>query len=194
MSFINIPWQVFSEDGEPIKGSGIGWKAGLRNKNITLGVAHVIVWRHNTSLGLEILIQKRSSEIQNYPGYLDVSAGGHIDIDELPIDSAVREAKEEIGLTIDPNNLNLIQKLRADEDQFIFWVYSYEVSEKQVFILDNAEVESVSWWTIDKLEKAVRRSGYKFIPHSNDYWDGLLNVLRSYEIYENNFDNSSIKK
>jgi 8-oxo-dGTP pyrophosphatase MutT (NUDIX family) len=44
----------------------------------------------------------------SYPGLWDISAGGHNDSGETPLESAVREMKEEIGLEVNPGQLEYI--------------------------------------------------------------------------------------
>lgn len=46
----------------------------------------------------EFLLQKRSSNVPNYPGCWDASAGGHIDQGETPEQAAYRELSEELGI------------------------------------------------------------------------------------------------
>lgn len=45
----------------------------------------------------EVLMQKRSKNRKNDPGMIDVSAAGHVAIGEVPMQTVVREGKEELG-------------------------------------------------------------------------------------------------
>jgi len=58
----------------------------------------------------EILFQQRSINNRNYPGMWDISAAGHVLANETIIEGAIREAKEELGLTIHPDQLVEISK------------------------------------------------------------------------------------
>jgi len=62
------------------------------------GAAHV--WILNTE-GL-ILIQRRSPTKENWPNLWDVSVAGHVSAGEEPVEAAIREAKEELGVTLVP--------------------------------------------------------------------------------------------
>jgi isopentenyldiphosphate isomerase len=53
----------------------------------------------------DILLQQRSASKQIHPLLWDVSVAGHIDAGETPKQGAIREAKEEIGLSITENEL-----------------------------------------------------------------------------------------
>lgn len=52
-----------------------------------------------------VLLQRRSLEKENWPGLWDVSVAGHLSAGESAEEAAVREAREEIGLEVDPRAL-----------------------------------------------------------------------------------------
>ena len=60
--------------------------------------AHVWIAR-KTPGGHEVLLQKRSLDKESYPGLWDTSSAGHIPAGEEPLPSALREMKEELGLS-----------------------------------------------------------------------------------------------
>src|SRR5580658_5749686 len=62
------------------------------------GAAHA--WIINT--GGQILIQRRSPTKENWPNMWDVSVAGHIPAGERPVETAIREAREELGITLAP--------------------------------------------------------------------------------------------
>ena len=63
----------------------------------------------------EFLIQKTSKE----KGGIYSSTGGHVDHNEEPIDSIVREVKEELGLEISKNDIADLGYLVVDFPVFI---------------------------------------------------------------------------
>jgi len=64
-----------------------------------------------TSGGL-VLLQKRSTTKENWPGWWDVSAAGHCSAGESAIETAVRETAEELGLVIAAAELEHVATLR----------------------------------------------------------------------------------
>jgi isopentenyldiphosphate isomerase len=50
----------------------------------------------------QILIQRRSPTKENWPNLWDVSVAGHISAGEGPVEAALREAQEELGVTLVP--------------------------------------------------------------------------------------------
>jgi isopentenyldiphosphate isomerase len=59
-----------------------------------------------------ILLQRRSLRKENNPGLWDVSAAGHLSAGESGIEAAVREVREELGLSISGDELQFVATLR----------------------------------------------------------------------------------
>ena len=140
-------WQLYSKNGKPIPGKG--WEASLDNPEVSgadeiVGVAIVFLYRHGKD-GLEFLWQKRSTEIDRYPGDWDISAGGHINIDESITEAAVREAHEEIGAEISEDDLELVTMYPFNKNRFA-WIYLVDWTGKnEDFHFDDKEVSEVKW-------------------------------------------------
>ena len=67
------------------------------------GVA-VMLYRYNNG-EVEFLFQHRSKNLKANADKWDVSAGGHVNVGERPIEAMVREAREEIGVKLDASRL-----------------------------------------------------------------------------------------
>ena len=111
-------------------------------------IAVAIVYIEN-SKG-EFLIQKTSKE----KGGRYSSTGGHVDHDEEPIDSIIREITEELGLNISKDEIEDLGYLLVDFPvRFVFYL------KKDIDINDltiqKEEVESVSFMTIDEIRKLI---------------------------------------
>jgi len=65
----------------------------------------VQVWLISRRKNGSVIFQKRSSSKSVSPSFYDVSASGHIDEDNLPIETAIRETKEELGILVNENDL-----------------------------------------------------------------------------------------
>lgn len=83
-------------------------------KSALKSVIHQKGYYHNTvhiwfyTLKGEILLSQRSAKKIICPLLWDVSVAGHIDAGESILQAAIRETKEEIGLSISENQLNKI--------------------------------------------------------------------------------------
>lgn len=49
----------------------------------------------------EIILQRRSINLDSFPGCYSPSAGGHIEYDSSPLETAIIEVEEELGLKVD---------------------------------------------------------------------------------------------
>ncbi len=98
------------------KGNATGEVMGRKEVHAN-GIWHrcVHVWILN-SKG-ELLLQRRSTKVENYPGMFDVSAAGHVSAGESKLEAAVKELGEEIGVTADPAELIVIDELKVQVDK-----------------------------------------------------------------------------
>lgn len=103
-----------------------------------------------TSSG-KVLLEKRSKEIMYHPGMIDIGVGGYVDSGETPQQAAVREVKEETGLTIyihklQPVSVNRFNHAwrygsRLKKSRVILYTFLYELEESDdIFVLQKSEV------------------------------------------------------
>lgn len=100
-----------------------------------------------------ILIQKRSSQKDYYPGYYDISVGAQVLSGESYEEAARRELGEELGI-----QCNALEVL-ADYDAFS----TRQREKRRVYICKSdgpfvpcaEEVESISFMSVDDLQRAL---------------------------------------
>ena len=90
---------ILTKSGKPTGEKHL--KSKVHKKGYYHNIAHV--WFY-TDDG-EILQQQRSATKVIYPLLWDVSVSGHVDAGETVVQAALRETKEEIGLSISANDL-----------------------------------------------------------------------------------------
>jgi isopentenyldiphosphate isomerase len=102
---------------------------------------HVLVFNKRG----EIFLQKRSRKKDCFPGAWDSSASGHLDAGEDYDACAVRELREEIGLSIGapPNRLFKIAACPETGHEFV-WVYRLE--SEGPFTLQPEEIDCGGWF------------------------------------------------
>ncbi len=105
-----------------------------------------------------LLAQKRAASVHN-GGFYDASAGGHVDSGEEVLTAALRETKEEIGVSLVPEELEFLCAYRVS-DKIAFFYLSDRTGKDDNFTLDPEEVESVEWVPLDGLE-AFRQTKIK---------------------------------
>lgn len=148
-------WQTYYPNALPIPGEG--WDSALDNPEKTgsdtiVGVAVVFLYRFNKDGKLELLWQRRAPGIDRYPGYYDISAGGHINLGETVIEGAIRETREEIGALISAEDLQFAFTKSFNKNRFA-WVFMVDWTGKpEEFHFDDKEVSEVKWVPYSKME------------------------------------------
>ena len=92
---------------------------------------------------LEILLTKRSNNLKNHPGQIAFPGGKKDQIDSSPIETALRETQEEVGLN--PKNVEIIASLPSHKTATGFVIKPYLGLINQPFseILRQGEVDEV---------------------------------------------------
>ncbi len=140
------------------------------------------VWVYN-SKG-EILLQKRSMKIENYPGLWDISAAGHISAGETPEQAALREMYEEIGIKADPKDLKQILVKKEccvpkpgyyDNEYDYIYILKHDTLPKN---LQEGEVDAVKFVPISDFEKELKdpKTAKDFVPR--DYLLELIKIIK----------------
>ncbi len=134
-----------------------------------IGILHrtAHVWLFRIKNGrVQVLLQKRSKNKDSYPGCYDISSAGHIPAGVDFITSALRELKEELGLTVDVSELIYCGRRRIQYkeefygvpfvDNQISNVYMiFKDIETSMLLLQEEEVEEVIWMDFNQCLRAV---------------------------------------
>ena len=147
-------WEVLDKDG---KSTG-----EIMKKNdqtfFDRGLCHLgaEVWIINSEN--KILIQKRSKQKRISPNMWAMT-GGSVILGETSKDTIVREAKEELNIDIDANELHLITRFKIGS----LWVDTYLLKhdydiEKMKFQKD--EVADAKWVTSKEIDNLVKEGNF----------------------------------
>ena len=157
-------FDICDENGNPTGGiveRGIAHRDGVRHRT-----AHVWIVRR-VGGRWQVLLQKRSANKDSFPGKYDTSSAGHIPAGDAPLESALRELDEELGITAAPDDLAYagwfdirFEKVfhgREFRDNEYCTVY---VCRKPVDIdelrLQAEEVERVDWFDLEDTWRELR--------------------------------------
>jgi 8-oxo-dGTP pyrophosphatase MutT (NUDIX family) len=80
----------------------------------TLGLRHREVHVWFVTPDNDIIFQRRSPTKDTFPGQLDASVGGHVEVGQSYEQAAVMEVEEEAGLVITPSQLLPLVKLKTE--------------------------------------------------------------------------------
>jgi isopentenyldiphosphate isomerase len=134
---------------------------------------HVLVFNRRG----ELFLQKRSMLKDCFPGTWDSSSSGHLDTGESYDACAVRELREEIGLTATrpPDRLFKIAACDATGQEFV-WVYRYE--SEGPFVLQPEEVTEGAWFPPERITAWIAERPADFAPAFPLIWSLLPREAR----------------
>lgn len=118
-------------------------------------------------MGIFALLQKRSHEKDVNPDCYDVSAAGHVSQGGEFRHAAVRELKEELGVDIPGDKLELIGLINNvtkygdinDNELSAVYLYRGDIHEDDL-VLQPSEVAEVGWAEIDEMLSIMKNEGF----------------------------------
>ena len=176
-------FDIADENGQPT-GTIIS-REEAHQKGILHRTAHVRLVKQKPG-GFDILLQKRSNDKDSFPGMYDTSSAGHIPAGDEPLKSALRELKEELGLTASEEDLQYAGTFRIQyekefhrrmfRDNEVTRVYVYDKPvDIQDLSLQETEVSEVCWFDLEEVWNEIHQSRERFcVPTAG------LKVLREY--------------
>lgn len=131
----------------------------------------------------EILVQLRAPQVAQAPNIWGVT-GGHVLAGEASVDAAVRETKEELGLTIDKEELQFIKSLKTEIDSEtkmpVRVIRDIYLLNKEINLatlsLQEEEVAKVQWIRIKTFIEAIKNNKLPVIAYGKEYFDLLTEV------------------
>lgn len=142
-----------------------------RNEAHAKGIPHrsAHIWIIKREGGMVyVLLQKRSMMKDSYPGKWDISSAGHMQAGDEPLESALREMSEELGIEAQPGELTPIGNFRIDTAGEFYgrpfinreYVFSY-VYEKPVdtakLVLQPEELADAAWFPLgETIERVLK--------------------------------------
>ena len=128
----------------------------------------------------KVLLQQRSSSKKLWPNLWDITAGGHVLTGELGYQSAIRETKEEIGISIDKNELTFIGATTSENksgDIINRHFNEYYIVHKDVDIKDvviqKDEVQDIKWFDKEEVIQRVNNN-FEDLTDKIGCWNYLL--------------------
>lgn len=161
---------IVDENGEPTGKTAersVVHAQGLRHRT-----SHVWLLREREH-GVEVLLQKRSEGKDSFPGCYDISSAGHIPAGVGFKESALRELKEELGITAAAEELVECGELKLYQEEIFYGepfkdnqvskvFYIWKDVEPENMQLQASEVAGVCWMPLTECRRKVRENT---IPH-----------------------------
>jgi isopentenyl-diphosphate delta-isomerase type 1 len=109
----------------------------------------------------ELFLQKRAAQKDEFPGYYDSSAAGHVDPQESYADAAARELEEELGITAALKKIAEVPACRHTGWEFS--VFYTAVSDAPVSI-NPEEIAEGGFYPLDEITDWLERDESLFTP------------------------------
>jgi isopentenyldiphosphate isomerase len=105
---------VRDEAGEPT--GEVVWKSEAHRRGLWHRCIHCWIFGVDAGTGEPyLLVQRRAATKDTWPGYLDLTVGGHLAAGEEPLDG-LREVEEELGLRVEPERLVPLGMRRTEQE------------------------------------------------------------------------------
>lgn len=121
----------------------------------------------------EFLIQKRSPLKKVFPNYWSITGGG-VDSGETTLDTVYRECKEELGINVKEENLELVLSFKRNFDFVDIYLLKQNIELNQI-IMQEEEVSDVKWVTINEIKNMIKTN--EFAPNIKIYFEIFENLL-----------------
>jgi isopentenyl-diphosphate delta-isomerase type 1 len=119
---------------------------------------HIWIFDHNGYL----LLQKRALIKDRHPGAWDCSCSGHVGAGESYEDAALRELSEELGVTVEVTELELIEHAAACAQTDQEFIRVYRMEHDGPFAPDLQEISEIRWWRPADVLMAITAGTEKF--------------------------------
>lgn len=138
-----------------------------RDKAHEEGLWHPVVhcWMYAEQDGqVWLYFQKRAHEHVDFPDFYDIAAAGHIGAGETHAQAVVRECREEVGISPEPDHLHYLgevkEELRTEKmwDREIAHVYLYKLDVP--FFAPGEEVQEIIAVSLEEFQKKVQSAPY----------------------------------
>lgn len=119
-----------------------------------------------------VFVNQRTYNKEFYPGFWSIVFGGHVHTGDTYEDTAVREAKEETGVTGKPFLMASFRKRFDVTDRENVRVFGFVANGS--LRLDPGEILQGAFMSVNELEQKMGQE--KFLPETT----GLLDILKGY--------------
>ncbi len=121
----------------------------------------------------ELLLQKRSKEKGGKFGF----TGGHAKTGEDSLQGIISETREELGLVLKSEEIELLKTERVDEyDVFHDVFYVKKDIDKSSLTLQKEEVEDANWYNNEEIREIIKNDMF-FENHIDEYYE-ILDILK----------------
>jgi len=157
------------------------------------GLLHREVHVYFITPNKELILQHRAKDKDTYPDLLDATVGGHVEMNDNYEQTAIKEAEEETGVEISPDNLIFLSKTKRWSEDKATGKINNAIGQSYIYIftgeLSDLKIEAgkslgFEIWSSEKLLNISEVDSKKFIPYILEFSKTEL------ASFMNNFNNS----
>lgn len=139
----------------------------MKHNSATPYIAAVIMFERDGKFAH--LLRQNTPWMSNFYGL----PGGKVEKDESAIDAAIREAKEEVGVTINAKDLTLCLTLhrKSDDSSWVDFIFKAEKWEGDLYNAEPHKHKEIKWFSPDKLPENI-------IPVTKFYFESIASGKR----------------
>lgn len=157
-------WDLFDRNDAPT-GEVIA-----RGDRIPKGYYHRVVEAWVRTTDGRYILQKRSMNKKNYPGYWSCTACGSVLRGENPEDAMIREMYEEMGIRLEPSDLLLDRIITEFPAHYYIYRIEKDVEEKDI-VLDPEEVDDFVFLNRDELARWMEEKHMTKLSYYEDFFE-----------------------
>lgn len=167
-------FDVVNDRDEPV---GKALRIEVHARGLLHRAVHVLVFDDHGRL----FLQKRSMKKDTSPGLWNSSCSGHVDAGEDYDTAAVRELKEELGLTVKaaPTRWFRVEPCEATGQEFC-WIY--RITSGGPFVLHPEEIEGGDWLEPAEVTQRIADKPEQFSASFRLIWGIAAEKLREREV------------
>ena len=126
----------------------------------------------------EILFQKRANKVNSNPSKWG-RTGGHVDSGETVEHAMIRELKEEIGIDVKEEELELMSISKDDvKKSFGYDFFLNTRHSVKDYTIQQEEVEDIAYFTIEEIEKNVNNENFVFSSWDKEFFEEQIKKLK----------------
>ena len=170
---------IYDENDKPL---GIRkMKSEAHRKGLWHRASHI--WIYNS--GGQMLLQLRAKDKEMDFNKWDIAAAGHAGAGEDPVTTALREVKEELGLSINAGDLKSFGTTDSvgsygdliDREHQSDYILRFD-GDIRTLKLQKEEVQEVKFFDLDWLVKDLAAHPDRYASHSKEHWLKMIDAVK----------------
>lgn len=134
----------------------------------------------------KMLLQKRASSKKQNPNKWALTAG-HVDVGEEPIDTMIREIKEELGVIIKKDNIEHLltfkeksfspesNTINARFTEHYFSIVPYKIAD---YTIQQSELSEVKYFSIEEIERIIETEDVNYVFSTKEYMQKVIPYIK----------------